>query len=515
MQHSQPKGKVHSPAIKTSRWSFVIRISIISVIIIALVISNARIYPTGEVEEGASLETFKAHLDERIPALMEVYAVPGVNVALVKGGEVVWSGVYGYADMENGRKMTTDTYQRVESISKSLTAWGVMSLVEQGKIELDRPVEQYLHNWELPSSDFPEEKVTVRQLLTHTAGFPLGDVFERYLPAEEMPSLEDSLSGEAYLVNEPGSTFHYSNTGYNLLELLIEEVTGRDFAEYMEEDVLMPLGMSSATFTWSEELEPAVPVGYDVKGGAMPVYVYPEKGSGGLLTTAEDVASFISAGMISATAGEAVLSSQSISKLYTPAVDNIGVYDLVFDSYGLGHYIEVLPNGMQAVAHGGQGGGVMTHFHSVPETGDGIVILANSQRSWPFFAYILSDWAVWRGLSSVGMGMIIVGQKVLWGVISLILFFSLLQVWQILQNLIAGRRKFAPLAKESRFLRLGQLTSFIALVSLLKWAASQDYLFLTSVFPVASSWLGVSILAFAVVLLLLSLLPYLIEVFDH
>ena len=82
-----------------------------------------------------------------------------------------------------------------------------------------------------------------------------------------------------------------------------------------------------------------------------------------------------------------VLARQNINTLYTPMVGKIGVYDLVFDAYGLGYYLENLPNGEWAVSHGGQGGGVMTHFHSFPETGDGIVILTNSQRSWPFIAF--------------------------------------------------------------------------------------------------------------------------------
>ena len=71
----------------------------------------------------------------------------------------------------------------------------------------------------------------------------------------------------------------------------------------------------------------------------------------------------------------------------------------MFEAYGFGHYIETLPNGLRSVSHGGQGNGVMTHFQTVPETGDAIVILTNSQRSWPFIAYLLSDWAQWRAFS--------------------------------------------------------------------------------------------------------------------
>lgn len=485
-----------------------IKILVILIISFVLVIAASKLYTTNEVKKDAPLGEFTDLLDERIPALMKDYDIPGVNIALVQKGKTTWSKAYGYADLDKGRKMTTDTFCRVESISKSATAWGVMKLVEQGKIELDKPVEQYVRSWKFPESEFSEEKVTVRQLLTHTAGMPLGDIFERYSPKDEIPSLKESLSKQAILVQEPGVSFSYSNTGYNLLELLIEEVTGRDFAEYMEKEVLIPLGMYKSSFTWSEKLEPAVPVGYDLKGNPIPVYIYPEKASGGLFARVEDIAAFVTAGMTSYFhTDHKVLASQSINKLYTPIAKKIGVYGLVFDSYGMGYYIETLSNGKQAVANGGQGGGCMTYFHSVPETGDGIVILTNSQRSWPFFAYILSDWSKWSGFATVGFGKIIWAQNALWALIGLIWFIILWQVWRLGQGLASGRRQFAPLSRESRLLRLVQSSLSIILVSGLLWCISQDYLFISSVFPIASSWLGFSILVFAVILLLSALFP--------
>src|SRR5690606_14601908 len=114
---------------------------------------------------------------------------PGSSIALVRGGQVTWMNAYGYADLESGRKLTTDTPMRVQSISKSVTAWGIMRLVEQGMIDLDAPVVNYIKKWRFSEAEFSSETVTVRQLLTHTAGLPLGDVFTIYSPDEEMPSL--------------------------------------------------------------------------------------------------------------------------------------------------------------------------------------------------------------------------------------------------------------------------------------------------------------------------------------
>ena len=96
----------------------------------------------------APLDEFKVHMDERIPTLMRQYGIPGCNIALVQDNEVIWTEGYGYADVASGRALTVDTPMSVQSITKSVTAWGVMQLVEKGLIDLDAPVSQYLKSWQ-------------------------------------------------------------------------------------------------------------------------------------------------------------------------------------------------------------------------------------------------------------------------------------------------------------------------------------------------------------------------------
>jgi hypothetical protein len=206
-------------------------------------------------------------------------------------------------------------------------------------------------------------------------------------------------------------------------------------------------------------------------------------------------------------AHEEVLSATSIETIYSPVVDITGYYGIVFDSYGLGHFIESLPGGKKAVAVGGQGTGWMCHFHSVPETGDGIVVFTNSQNSWPFFAHILSGWAQWRGFPSVGMGMINTGQALIWVLIGLILAAVLWQSWRVVQDWAAGRRRFAPLAEEARGLRVVEFLLFLAIAAGLVWILSLDYFFLDSTFPVASGWLWAVLTAADAVLLFTAFLP--------
>lgn len=273
----------------------------------------------------------------------------------------------------------------------------------------------------------------------------------------------------------------------------------------MEQEILIPLGMTESSFEWDAAFDPAVPMGYNLKSEEIPVYVYPEKASGGLFATAEDIAEFVLAGMPDDR--QDVLSTKSINHLYTPMAKNLGMYSLVFDAYGLGYYMEYLSSGQLAVSHGGQGTGWMTHFHSMPETGDAIVILTNSQRSWPFIAYVLSDWAEWNGFSSVGMEAILMGQRVLWGVIGLIWFAVFLQLLRLAEGLIFKKRRFAPFSTEFRFVRTVQFVLFVVLSTVLIWCLSQPYLNISSIFPRASEWLGISISALTAILLLSALFP--------
>jgi CubicO group peptidase (beta-lactamase class C family) len=442
----------------------------------------------------ASLDEFKAHMDERIPALMKLYGIPGCNIALVKDNEVVWTEGYGYADVSNRRALTVDTPMSVQSITKSVTAWGVMRLWEKGLIDLDAPVSQYLKSWQFPLTDYQIEKITVRQLLSHTAGMPLGDFTNIYSPGEAMPSNRDVMSGEAVLMREPGTGFSYSNTGYNLLEILIEDVTGQSFSDYIRREVLLPLGMESAVFDIDKAVTPYPPTGYNLKGEPVPVYLYPSKASGGLFATAHDIARFAASGMQE----NPVLSIESINRMYKPESYKIGIYGLVFEAYGFGHYIEKLPNGMVSVSHGGQGNGIMTHMQAVPETGDAIVILTNSQRSWPFIAYVLSNWAQWRGFPSVGMGRIIWGHYGFCFVIGMLVSASLLVILSLVSTFYQQKRAG---------FRLLRVSAASILLGILIWCACQEYLFITSVFPILSVWLGGAAFVFSIVLLLSVVLP--------
>ena len=477
-------------------------------LVIALIVIFVQIIPvfTSETRELNTLshKQFLDHLDDRISLLMNDYSIPGASISIIKSGEQLWSKAYGYANIEQERKMTSDAVFRVESISKSVTAWGVMRLVQQGLIDLDTPVQQYLDKFSLPQSEYPEDEITISHLLSHNAGLSLGTIGEEYTPDDEIPGLRDYLNREFKLTHAPGYGFNYSNTGFNLIQLLIEEVTGRNFSDYMAGEVLIPLKMHHSGFAGHDLLLTEIPMGYESEGQSVAPYVYPAVAAGGLFATVNDIARFAAAGLEKSE--QQILQAENLQEMYVPRVNELGIYKVVADAYGFGHFIEFLPNQMKAVWHGGQGHGWMSHFHAVPESDDAIVILTNSERSWPFIAHILEDWSRWRGFGPVKFSRITTAAAGLKVTNSLIFLFSIWLAMKITFEFRTGKRKLM-FSSTTTILRLAELSVFIAITALLLWSMAQDYLIIESIFPVGSVRLGWGIFLLAIVLLVSILFP--------
>ncbi|MGB4268773.1 MAG: serine hydrolase domain-containing protein [Spirochaetota bacterium] len=438
-----------------------------------MILNNTPLLNSPVITKEYSDSDYMHYLDQQVKYLLKKYKIPGANIAMIRQGKIAWAKAYGYADKEKGIPMRLETICRVESISKSVTAWGVMRLLYEGKISLDEPIENYFTTWKFPPATFASKSITVRHLLSHSAGLPLGTIGVRYSPNEKIPTLRESLYKDAVVISVPG-TFSYSNTGFNILELLIEEVTKLSFADYMKHKILNPLGLKHSDYRWDDSFEP-FPNGYTLNGKPIPAYVYPEKGAGGLFSTVEDIAQFVIAGMTSFNNnGKKIMSDEYIQKLYQPAVKIPGLYGMAFPWYGFGHFIEIFKHNIKAVSHGGQGTGWMTHFHSIPQTGDGIVILTNSQRSWPFFAYILNDWAQWIGFESIGMSNIIFAEYALWIVLYLIFMILLIYVYRLLKGLVLHIRSFKFIQKRYSLNHILKLCIACCIFGILIWAINQD-----------------------------------------
>ena len=278
------------------------------------------------------------------------------------------------------------------------------------------------------------------------------------------------------MIGSPSAQFAYSDTGFNLLELVIENCTGTEFAALMDREVLTPLGMTRASFDWTGA---EMPVGHDLRGRPVAPYIYPGRASGGLHATAGDIARFAAAGM--AGAEQDVLPPDAVAEMHRPVVNVGGLFGVAADGYGLGHFTETLSDGRAVVWHGGQGYGWMSHLHMVPKTGDGIVILSNSQRAWPLFAVILREWSSSLGVAPVGM------VRVLWAGTAARITIAALGAAAAGFLWIAFRGR--PRARRIR-IGAGGVTTTLLLWPI--WASMQEYLFVFSVLPGLWPWLGVA-----------------------
>ena len=230
-------------------------------------------------------------LESRIAETLRRCGVPGASIAVVSGTEIVWARGIGTLEAGSERKVRTDTLFQAASLSKCVTAFAALRLVEQGRLELDRP------------GVHPGYAVTLRQLLSHTAGIST-EGFDGYARGSTVPTIEQILAGEppansAPVVIEarPGTRYKYSGGGYILVQEIVAAAAGEPFASAMTKLVFAPLGMVHSTFAQPlpEKLSFNAATGHDVQ--SRPIegkwHTYPELASGGLWSTASDIARFV------------------------------------------------------------------------------------------------------------------------------------------------------------------------------------------------------------------------------
>ncbi|PYI74210.1 MAG: serine hydrolase [Verrucomicrobia bacterium] len=321
----------------------------------------------------ADFETF---LDALIPSQLRNRNIAGAVVSVVKDGQVLFQKGYGYADVEEKKPVLPDqTLFRPGSVSKLFTATAVMQLVEQGKLDLDRDVNDYL-DFALPKT-YPEP-VTLRQLLTHTGGFE--ETLKNLFVAHE----SDIKPLRTYLVNEmpariflPGKIPSYSNYGFTLAGYIVERVSGERFERYIENHILKPLGMNNSTFEQPlpPQLGPQMSKGY-LSASKKPrdfewVQAAP---AGALTTTAADMTQFMLAFLQDgAVDGVSILKPETVRQMETRQFE----FDPMLPGLGI-TFMEYLIDPVRIIAHGGD----TVYFHSdmilVPDAHLGYFLSYNS-----------------------------------------------------------------------------------------------------------------------------------------
>lgn len=306
---------------------------------------------------------------------MAHYAIPGVSVAVINDGEIEWVQGYGVLEAGGAAPVTPESRFQAASISKPVAAITALRLVEAGALRLDDNVDGRLRSWQVPRVA-PEARVTLRGLLSHTAGLTVSG-FPGYAATETVPSLTGVLAGDGNTDavrqdTTEGSAFRYSGGGYTVAQLLIEDVTQASFASVADREVLSRLGMTRSAFAQPlpEAWAPTTAVGHRDDGTVVPGrwHTYPELAAAGLWTTPTDLARFMLA-VRSASRGERpeFLNSTTATLALTPV---IGQYALGF---GIGDAGDSLSFG-----HGGANEGyrAMAHIHMA--SGDGVIVMTNS-----------------------------------------------------------------------------------------------------------------------------------------
>lgn len=343
----------------------------------------------GALQDSASEHTQRV-LEQAALELIETHNVPGVAVGLIEDGVPTDIYTFGLADKTTGIPITSDTGFNVGSISKTITAWAVMHLVERGLVDLDTSYEKYVTRWRIPTSEFDASKVTVRSLLNHTSGLAQWAV-PQFEAGEQIPLLETSLSDDKNLAGEravlgfePGTQWRYSGAGYSLLQLLIEEVSGESYASFVNRVIFKPLGMQDSSFILSDDVLQTSAKGYDASGDETALVRFAAISAAGLHTTPGDLAKFAAAALPTAngeSAGRQMLSSQSIHMMTRTEVSaSSSDANVVNRNYGLGYF--VINETPRFFGHGGDNRGWHARIVLYPETNNGFVILTNSSNGF-------------------------------------------------------------------------------------------------------------------------------------
>jgi len=220
--------------------------------------------------------------------------VPSVAVAVVKRDETVWAEGFGLANRQAGTKATPDSIYRLASISKPITATGLMVLVDRGQVDLDAPANRYLPGSKLRSRLGSADAMTVRRVANHTSGLPLHYNF--FYDGHKPTSMDETIRRYGFAATEPGRAWEYSNLGYGILGYITEVVSGTSWRSFMEREVYDPLGMlrTSDRIRPGREPDTAIPYTKDVAGRFVPVgdYDFDHPGASAVCSSARDLARF-------------------------------------------------------------------------------------------------------------------------------------------------------------------------------------------------------------------------------
>ena len=321
--------------------------------------------------------------NKTIGELMKDEAVNGVSIAVINNDKIEWAKAYGIADKSKNDPVTTSTLFQCASIGKTITAMAALHLVKQGKLELDEDVNNKLTRWKLTENDFTKQKkVTLRWLLSHSAGLTDDYGFFGYPPGAAIPTLLQLLNNEPPATNTkklvvqtvPGTTERYSGGGYLIIQELIEEITDQSFSSYVQAIIFDPLNMVNTTYAYYPDLSgKQIARGHDKNGRIdkkVKYHVYPEMAAAGPWTTPTDLAKLIiEIQKEYRGVSDLVINQQLCSEMLIPQIN----------FKGLGVHLTGAEK-PEAFWHAGNSEGFTGLYYGIIHSGQGAVVLTNSDQ---------------------------------------------------------------------------------------------------------------------------------------
>ena len=328
----------------------------------------------------------ESDMPRRLDDVMKRLAIPGASVTAIESGEIAWASGWGLTDSVTSAPVTPSTLFQAGSISKPVAALCALRLIASGDLELDAPINDRLTSWRLPTNSGWEARITVRHLLSHTAGTTVHG-FPGYRRDVPIPTLIDVLDGRGNTApvrvrTIPGYQYSYSGGGYLVLQQLLIDITGSAFPELVDQIVLKPLGMLDSTFAQPlpDGLWERAASGHRTGGGRVTCkwHVYPEMSAGGLWTTSSDLARFIGS-VWGARRGQSdpILPLELAEEMLTQQAPNFQVGLGLKLNAGIGMSFRGEGSGLR-FGHGGDDQGFVAMMLIYTETGDGAVVMTNS-----------------------------------------------------------------------------------------------------------------------------------------
>ncbi|HUP27206.1 MAG TPA: serine hydrolase domain-containing protein [Chloroflexia bacterium] len=322
--------------------------------------------------------------------------VPGLSIAVMDDGQISYAQGFGVCEAGQPAPVTTETLLQACSVSKAVTALGVLRLVEMKELHLDQEIDRTHHHWSRLQGSIPLRGITLRRLLSHTAGVNL-PWSAGYHPEEDIPTLDEVLNGDKpslypaiEVTSPPGRGFNYSAGGYCVIQKVMEHTIGMPFPELMRGVVLDPLKMEHSTFEQPlpREWQALAAIGHRATGRPLggKWRVYPEMAAAGLWTTPSDLA-LLALDLQNALSGhDGTLLTQETARLMVTPVADAGERGKV----GLGVFIEGEGPGAR-FGHPGDNEGYTAAWSSLLEGDKGAVIMTNSDAGWLSQSDILGE----------------------------------------------------------------------------------------------------------------------------